>query len=216
MSDDKPKTSKLGLLLKELLKERSLSMRKLSELTNIDTATISRIINGKRRANPEHLQKFADCLDIPIADLFVAAGYSIDQRQEQQYSDIHSSIDSIQSFLESSELYNKTFTIESVEQQLTKYQLYSYTEEGKETILNGFEKKLMKVGSIGPFISQFKEMFDRFRLRNGTSAELAIIGSALIYFIISVDVIPDYIFPIGYLDDAIAVKLVLNSLSTKA
>ncbi|MGG4267696.1 helix-turn-helix domain-containing protein [Peribacillus simplex] len=213
---DQLKNGKLGLLLKELLKERSLSMRKLSEFTNIDTATISRIINGKRRANPEHLQKFADCLDIPIADLFVAAGYDIDQRQEQQYSDIHSSIDSIQSILESSELYNKTFTIESVEEQLTKYQLYSCTEEGKETILNGFEKKLMKVGSIGPFISQLKEMFERFRLRNGTSAELAIIGSALIYFIISVDVIPDYIFPIGYLDDAIAVKLVLNSLSTKA
>lgn len=37
-------------------------------------------------------------------------------------------------------------------------------------------------------------------------------GSALIYFILSVDVIPDYIFPIGYLDDAVAVQLVLNAL----
>lgn len=33
----------LGLLLKEFLKERSLSMRKFSELTGIDTATISQI-----------------------------------------------------------------------------------------------------------------------------------------------------------------------------
>ena len=46
--------------------------------------------------------------------------------------------------------------------------------------------------------------------------ELAVIGSALIYFIISVDIIPDYIFPIGYLDDAIAVKLVLNLFSNKS
>ena len=213
---DKPENGKLGLLLKELLKKRSLSMRKLSEFTTIDTATISRIINGKRKAKPEHLQKFADCLDVPIADLFVAAGYPIDQRQEQPYSDIHSSIDSIKSILESSELYNKTFTIESVEQQLQEYQDYSHTEEGKETIFNGFEKKLMKVGSIGPFISQLEGMFERFRLKNGTSTELAVIGSALIYFIISVDIIPDYIFPIGYLDDAIAVKLVLNVLTAKA
>ena len=213
---DQTKPSKLSLLLRELLKERSLSMRKLSELTKIDTATISRIINGKRKANPEHLQKIADCLGVPIADLFVAAGYPIDQKQEQQYSDICSSIDIIQSVLEPSELYNKTFTIKSVEQQLANYQHYSQTEEGKESVLNGFEKKLMKVGGLGPFISQLKEMFERFHSRNGTPAELAIMGGVLIYFIISVDVIPDYTFPLGYLDDAIAVKLALNLLSAKA
>ena len=100
----------------------------------------------------------------------------------------------IQSTLESSELYNEPFTIKSVEQQLANYQHYSQTEEGKEIILNGFEKKLRKVGSIGPFISQLKEMFERFRSRNGTPADLAIMGGVLIYFIISVDVIPDYIF----------------------
>lgn len=212
---DQTKSSKLSLLLRELLKERSLSMRKLGELTKIDTATISRIINGKRKANPEHLQKIADCLGVPIADLFVAAGYPIDQKQEQQYSDMHSSIDIIQSVLEPSGLYDKTFTIKSVEQQLANYQHYSQTEEGKESILNGFEKKLMKVGSVGPFISQLKEMFERFRSKNGTSAELAVMGSVLIYFIVSVDIIPDYTFPLGYLDDAIAVKLALNLLSVK-
>ena len=45
---------KLGLYLKKMLQEHSLSMRKFSELTDIDTATISRIINGKRKANPAH------------------------------------------------------------------------------------------------------------------------------------------------------------------
>ena len=213
---DQTKPSKLSLLLRKLLKERSLSMRKLSQLTEIDTATISRIINGKRKANPEHLQKIADCLGVPITDLFIAAGYPIDQKQGQQYSDIHSSIDMIQSALESSELYNETFTINSVEQQLANYQHYSQTEEGKEIVLNGFEKKLMKVGSVGPFISQLKGMFESFRSRKGTPADLAIMGGVLIYFIISVDVIPDYTFPVGYLDDAIAVKLALNLLSAKA
>ncbi|EKN70811.1 helix-turn-helix domain-containing protein [Neobacillus bataviensis LMG 21833] len=208
--------NKLGLLLKELLKERSLSMRKFSELTKIDTATISRIINGKRRATPEHLEKMADCLGVPTPDLYTAAGYRVDQGQEQKNSDIHSSLDSIQSVLEASELTPNTFTIESVEEQLVKYQHYSQTDEGSEIILSDFEPKLNKVGSIGPFINQLKEMFEQFRLRKGTPVELGLIGSALIYFIFSVDVIPDYIFPLGYVDDAIAVKLVLDFLSTKA
>ena len=59
---DKLENGKLGLLLKELLKKQSLSMRKLSEFTTIDTATISRIINGKRKAKPEHLQKLPTVL----------------------------------------------------------------------------------------------------------------------------------------------------------
>ncbi|MGE7767823.1 DUF1232 domain-containing protein [Peribacillus sp. NPDC096540] len=190
-------------------------MRKLSELTAIDTATISRIINGKRKANPEHLQKFADCLGVPIAELFVAAGYPIEQKEEKLQSDIHTSVDMIKNFLESSNLYDKKFSITSVEQQLDNYGQYSQTEEGKKSILESFEEKLQKTGSIGPFINQLKELFERFLQGKGTPGELALIGSSLLYFIISVDVIPDYIFPIGYLDDAIAVQIVMGLLFKK-
>ncbi|PEB52138.1 DNA-binding protein [Bacillus pseudomycoides] len=203
--------SNLGLLLKELLKEQSLSMRKLSTLTGIDTATISMIINGKRKANPKHLQKFADCLGIPITDLFVAAGYSIETKQEKQ-SDIHVSIDNIQHLLESSHLYDQKFSIANVKQQLANYEQYSQTEEGKGTILKGFEEKIQKVSGIGPFISDLKDLYEKFIKKKGTRGELALMGSALIYFILAVDVIPDYVFPIGYLDDAVAVQIVLNLL----
>lgn len=41
--------TELGLLLEKSMKERSLSLRRLSELTNIDKATLSRIKTGKRR-----------------------------------------------------------------------------------------------------------------------------------------------------------------------
>ncbi|KMY51426.1 helix-turn-helix domain-containing protein [Peribacillus loiseleuriae] len=211
------KKSNLGSVLKEILKEQSLSMRKLSELTEIDTATISRIINGKRKANPEHLQKFAKSLGVPTAELFVAAGYDIEQKpkQEKLHSDIHISVDSIQNFLESSNINIENFTITSVEQKLANYEQYVQTEEGKETILTSFGEKLQRVGSIGPFINHLKDMFEKFRLMKGTPGELFLIGSALLYFILSVDVIPDYLFPIGYLDDAIAVQLVTHALSIK-
>ncbi|MBU8878319.1 DUF1232 domain-containing protein [Bacillus sp. FJAT-29790] len=207
--------SNLGSMLKELMNNRALSMRKLSELTEIDTATISRIVNGKRKANLHHLQKFSDSLGVPIADLFVAAGYPVEQKQEKLQSDIHTSVESIQNFLESSNLYDKKFTLENVEQQLANYEQFTQTEEGKETILKGFDEKLRKVGSVGPFISHLKDMFEKFRLNTGTSVELAIIGSALLYFILPVDVIPDYLFPIGYLDDAVAVQLAKNLLTNQ-
>ncbi|MED1203552.1 DUF1232 domain-containing protein [Heyndrickxia acidicola] len=210
------KKSKVGLLIKERLKERSLSMSKLSELTKIDTATISRIINSKRKASPEHLRKIAECLEIPISELFVATGYLPESEVEKQYTDdLHSSIDTIQTILETSNLLDKKFTIKHVEQKLTTYAKFSKTEEGKEIILTGFEEKLQKVGGIGPIISQLKDMFDRFRLKKGTPSELAIMGGALIYFILPVDLIPDYIFPIGYLDDAIVVQLALSLLQKK-
>lgn len=210
--DEGSKRNSFGLTLRELLKKRSLSMRKLSELTEIDAATISKIVNGKRTASPEHLRKFADSLNVPITELFIAAGFPVEQKQEMMDSEIHKSVDSIRNMLESSNIYDKKFSIASVEQQLANYELYTETEEGKETILKGFEDKLQKVGSIGPFINHLKDMYERFRSKKGTSRELALIGAALLYFILPVDVIPDYIFPIGYLDDAIAVQLVMKLL----
>lgn len=209
------KNNNLGLLLKELLKERSLSMRKLSELTEIDTATISRIINGKRQANLQHLEKFSKCLKVPMEELFEAAGYPIGDRKNKQQSDIHMSVDMIQGFLESSKIYDNKFSIALVEEKLTNYEQYVQTDEGRNTILKNFEEKLQNVGSIGPFITQLKELFEKFRSGKLTKYEYALVGSALLYFIIPVDVIPDYIFPIGYLDDAIAVKLVGKSLTNK-
>lgn len=114
MAENRESTT-LGLLLKELLKERSLSMRKFSELTGVDTATISRIINNKRKATPQHLEKFAECLGIPFINLVEAAGYPIEQRYEESQSDIHTSVDAIQTFLKASNVYDNQFSVQDVE-----------------------------------------------------------------------------------------------------
>ncbi|KAB2334862.1 DUF1232 domain-containing protein [Cytobacillus depressus] len=210
------KNDRLGSVLKDLLKQKSFSMRKLSALTGIDTATISRIINGKRKATPGHLQKFADCLDVQAAALFSAAGYINEEKQEKVYAnDIYQSAESVQYILESTNLVNKKFSIESVENELLTYQQFSQTEEGKETILIGFEEKVKKLGSVGPIVNQLQNMFDEFCSMKASPQHLAIIGGALLYFIFPVDVIPDYLLPVGYLDDAIAVKLVLGGLKAK-
>ncbi|MBT2655839.1 helix-turn-helix domain-containing protein [Bacillus sp. ISL-18] len=204
----------LGLYLKRLLKERSLSMRKLSELTDIDTATISRIINGKRKATPDHLQKFAEHLGVPFSELFALAGYPMEEKV-QQSSEKFTTVESIQFLLESTNLIDGEFNIESVEQHLAKYEQYVQTEEGTENILKNFGEKIKKLGSVGPFINQIKGMYEKFITKNGTPRELVLIGSALIYFIISTDVIPDYFLPLGYIDDAIAIQIVMKWLSIK-
>ncbi|WP_342535497.1 helix-turn-helix domain-containing protein [Lysinibacillus sp. FSL K6-1151] len=211
MAENRESTT-LGLLLKELLKERSLSMRKFSELTGVDTATISRIINNKRKATPQHLEKFAECLGIPFINLVEAAGYPIEQRYEESQSDIHTSVDAIQTFLKASNVYDNQFSVQDVEKKLDDYGLFAQTEEGKNTIHKSFNEKIQSVGSVGPFISKLKELYEKFTTNKGTLFELTIIGSTLLYFIIPVDVIPDYLFPIGYLDDAIAVQLTAKGL----
>lgn len=199
--------NRLGLLLKELLGERSLSIRKLDKLTGIDAATISRIINGKRKATPAHLQRFAECLNVPFSKLLIAAGYPDSPSQ----SDLQVSVAKIEEVLQSSNLFNYNYSVESIEKKLTHYRQYAQTKEGKETIVHKFIDKIQEVGASGPFIQHLQTMYERFRLKQGSAAEMALFGSALLYFILPIDCIPDYIFPIGYIDDAIAVNLVVHS-----
>ncbi|MBP3950111.1 helix-turn-helix domain-containing protein [Bacillus suaedae] len=203
--------NELGLLLKGLLKEQSLSMRKLSQITGIDPAVISKIINGKRKATPDHLEKFAEQLPISITKLYKASGYPVDRKQ----SDLSESVDHIHLLLETSNFVDREFRVEEVKNELTKYQHLALKEEGTQMVLGQFEEKMEKVGSVGPFIHHLKNMYERFSKKNGSKRELALMGGALLYFIVAVDCIPDYLFPVGYIDDAFVINLVLNGLSIK-
>ncbi|SFN22939.1 Uncharacterized membrane protein YkvA, DUF1232 family [Psychrobacillus psychrodurans] len=205
------KSNEIGQLLKDLLKERSLSMRKLSKMTGIDTAIISKIINGKRKATPEHLERFADHLGVSISLLYEAAGYSVDRKP----TELNESIAQIQVILESTQLVDKEFRMEDVRKELDKYEQLSQKEEGEEIIRNEFEEKIEKVGSIGPFIHYLKDMYEKFSLKRGTKWEIALMGGALLYFISAVDCIPDYIFPIGYIDDALVINWVMIEMALK-
>jgi len=208
MLEQQPSTDNFGPLLKQLLDERALSLRKCSTLTGIQTATISRIINGKRKVTSEQLLRFAECLQVPVSDLFEAAGYPVRGKVPSQLT----TKDHIQHFLEASDLFQHKLSVEQVKQELCKFEQFSQTAEGKEEIMSKFEDKIKKLSSVGPFIDQLTDMFRRFRDKQGPLKERLLIGSALLYFIATIDLIPDYLLPIGYIDDAIAVSLVVNSL----
>lgn len=55
----------LTIRLSEVLKERGMTQKQLSELTGIRPAAISEICNNQRTSiNREHIEKIADCLGI--------------------------------------------------------------------------------------------------------------------------------------------------------
>lgn len=115
---EEQKKNQLGALLKEHLRKRSLSLRELSERTQIDKATISRIINGKRKANLNHLQRFSDSLGVSFDELMTAAGYTMEKKQDNDRPDIHSSIDEIEDVLQTSNVYDRSFTMEELKKQI--------------------------------------------------------------------------------------------------
>ena len=55
--------------IKELLKERDMSISVLAEKINVKRESLSRIVNGAS-TSAETLQKIADALEVPITALF--------------------------------------------------------------------------------------------------------------------------------------------------
>ncbi|MFP3812902.1 MULTISPECIES: DUF1232 domain-containing protein [Bacillus] len=208
------KTTELGRLLKERLQQRSLSLRELSTYTEIDKATLSRIMNGKRKPTLNHLQRLSDSLNLSLDQLLAAAGFPI--KNEKVHSDTFiQTVVEIETTLKDQEVYDGTFSQTKLKQKLNEYETYSQTNEGKETISAKFEKKMEALNGVGPFLQHLNDMYSLFMTRRGTSRELMLMGGALLYFIMPVDLIPDYIFPIGYIDDAAAVKIVIEQLTNR-
>lgn len=60
------------LRLKELLKEKGISGKELSEKIEVSEMTISNIVQGNNFPKPENLLKIAEVLDVDVRDLFVS------------------------------------------------------------------------------------------------------------------------------------------------
>lgn len=208
-----PKENHIGHLIKELLKKRSLSMRKLSSLSGMDAATISRIANGKQQPKLVHLKAFSEHLDISLDKLIEASGFQVHGKKGQNGTEVLGSLDAMLEMLGASKLYDPQETRQHIEQELNKYEQYALTEEGHSIICEEFDNKVSQVNGAGPFINHLKKMHDRYCDNATSEKDRSVLGSALLYFILSADIIPDYTFPIGYLDDAIAVHLVLDRLN---
>lgn len=170
------KTTELGSLLKERLQQRSLSLRELSTYTGIDKATLSRIMNGKRKPTLNHLQRLSDSLNLSLDQLLAASGFPI--KNEKVHSDTFiQTVVEIEKTLKDEKVYDGTFSQIKLKQKLNEYETYSQTNEGKETISAKFEKKMEAVNGAGPFLQHLKDMYSLFMTERGTSRELMLMGA---------------------------------------
>jgi uncharacterized membrane protein YkvA (DUF1232 family)/plasmid maintenance system antidote protein VapI len=206
-------TTEFGGFLKNQLQINGLTMRKFSEMTNIETSSISRIINGKRKANIHHLRAFSEALDIPIEELLKVAGYADHSISVNNEEKVEKHIQQLIQVIETSDMDHYEFSIDRLEKQLKNHRQHAITEEGQETIKEKFKSKIKRIGAAGPFIQQLEKMYEQFTSGNVTIKHQLIMGGALLYFVLTLDLIPDYLFPIGYIDDAIAVQLTVSMLA---
>ena len=61
----------MDLRLKEIIKEKGISLAALHEKTGIEKGNLSNIVNNKKNPTVETLEKIANALDIPVFELFV-------------------------------------------------------------------------------------------------------------------------------------------------
>lgn len=87
------------------------------------------------------------------------------------------------------------------------------TPEGKKTILENFNEKVRRVGGMEKVIHKLKLMYRYFRAPDVPAAKKGLAGAALLYFLLPIDVVIDWIPIVGYMDDLTAVMIVWRFLS---
>jgi transcriptional regulator with XRE-family HTH domain len=70
-------TPQFGDYLKQLRQARQLSTRALGHKAGLSSGELSRLENGKRSPQPDTLTALAKALNVPVADMFAMAGYTI-------------------------------------------------------------------------------------------------------------------------------------------
>ncbi|WP_181313573.1 helix-turn-helix domain-containing protein [Planomicrobium soli] len=211
----------LESLLRGAIERRNYSVRQLADLTSIDKATISRIVNGKRKPTLQHLKKLSATLDLSFNDLVEAIDQDLGSEPSKQKkadkktfsaAPLANEMDLLQ---KSVQLHDKSITIDKLSTELETFEKYAETNEGISTIEEGFEAKVKNFGNIGPYIQQLQLWHRKISKREGSKSELAIMAGALLYFILPLDLLHDYVFAVGYLDDCLAIQLAANKLDNR-
>jgi transcriptional regulator with XRE-family HTH domain len=70
-------TRQFGQYIKQLREKRKLSVRGLASKAGLNSGELSRMENGNRNPRPDKLKALATALEVPLADLFAMAGYTV-------------------------------------------------------------------------------------------------------------------------------------------
>ena len=204
-----------GKWLKDRLTEHGMSLRSLGKATGIDPATLSRISSAKQQPTLPHLERIARALEIPLTRAIEAAGFDIagsPAGKENRATDagnsrrldtaIHRTAASL------------TDRLDRLADALLEYRILAGTEQGRTLINERTAEKLRQSGAHGQFLSQVRALHSIAVDERTPLHRRSLAGSALLYFILEADVIPDSEFPVGYVDDAIAVQTIWEMVSS--
>lgn len=201
----------LEKIIKDSMTAQSLSLRKLSALCKISPSTLSRILTGKQQANTSHLQAISEQLHIPLGHLLKAYGLEITEHNDETSKVILSVIYDI---LESFEIEYENLVFD-IKKELKKFEQYAKATAGRELIEEVFNDELNALKAEGYVIDQLQKLYSLYCSDEAQLSARSVAGSALLYLISTPDVIPDYAFPVGFLDDAIAISLTIERLKNE-
>lgn len=201
----------LKVEINNYLNENNLSLRKFSKIVDIPTSTLSRIINSKQKPSITHIKKLSKFIPLFLNSFL---------NDDLSSKDINIDITNTQA-IQNNELYNilkfsqfadSKKLNQEINNQFNKCKEYAKTQDGINMIKSDFDRKIKEINGVGPLVDSLENLYSRYILENPSSTKALIIGAVLIYFIIPLDVIPDYLFGIGYIDDMLLLQFELSVL----
>lgn len=201
----------LKVEINNYLNENNLSLRKFSKIVDIPTSTLSRIINSKQKPSITHIKKLSKFIPLFLNSFL---------NDDLSSKDINIDITNTQS-IQNNELYNilkfsqfadSKKLNQEINNQFKKCKEYAKTQAGINMIKSDFDKKIKEINGVGPLIDSLNSLYNKYILESPYSTKALIIGAVLLYFIIPLDVIPDYLFGIGYIDDMLLLQFELSVL----
>ncbi len=177
---------------------QGLSLRALGRAAGVSHSSVSRLLAGRARPTAGLLRALAPVLGCPADELLAAAGLARPAGADDPWEALRRlGVDPAPPALAA-----------RVAERLEHLRAYAATPAAAETVRGGLEPKLAALGAGGPVIDRLRALSHLYL--EGTDAPTAArlaAGSAVLYFLVAVDAIDDFLFPLGYLDDAIAIAL---------
>lgn len=201
---------RLQKFLKNEMIYRKMTLRSFSKAVDIDHATLSKIINGKRQANINHIQKLSDSLSADFSFLLESAGFKNADRNE-----LEETWGAVQKIVNDLTDIEEGIPYQRVTEEISYFESCSGTEEGSRIIHTEFDDKMKETSGIGKYTEQLKLMYGYFINDKDNHRSQLLVGAGLLYFIVTTDLIPDYLLPVGLLDDAFIVQVILQRLENK-
>ena len=87
------------------------------------------------------------------------------------------------------------------------------SDSGQKRIDDEFDNKMKSAKGAKGFLNKAKTLYNYFRDPNTSKSKKALIGAGLLYFIIPVDLVSDFIPILGYVDDGVALTYIWSLVS---